>query len=170
MSSTPAARSTVHTLAAAALLSLGGLADARADETLKFRLIEHITNIQTQDIGDVEGHVVGIGHYSGLATFPDGSVGTAFHSFTIDYIKGAGSFGPVYHSVTLDDGSVLWFKVAGTATPDGTRSKQKGNVTVLSGKGKFDGAKGDGTLDGVRLTPLAAGADAYYDVVINLKK
>ena len=170
MSPTPKLRPPFKALAAAALLCLGNLADARADETLKFRLIEHITNIQTQEIGDVDGHLVGVGHYSGLASFPDGSVGTAYFSFVVDYTKGAGPFGPAYHNVTLGDGSVLWFKAGGNATVEGTKSVQQGTLSVLGGKGKFEGAKGDGTLAGVRLTPLAAGADVYYDIVINLKK
>jgi hypothetical protein len=44
------------------------------------------------------------------------------------------------------------------------------SVSVLSGKGRFDGAKGDGTLSGARLAPLAIGADLYLDFVINVKK
>jgi hypothetical protein len=33
-----------------------------------------------------------------------------------------------------------------------------------------EGAKGDGTLNGARVAPLATGADQYGDVVINIKK
>ena len=43
-------------------------------------------------------------------------------------------------------------------------------VTVLGGKGKYEGAKGDGTLTGARVVPLALGADLYNDIVINTKK
>jgi hypothetical protein len=41
----------------------GGI--ARADEVLKFRLVMHATSVQTQEVGDVDGHVVGVGRYSG---------------------------------------------------------------------------------------------------------
>jgi hypothetical protein len=51
---------------------------------------------QLQLVGDVDGHVVGVGHYSGLASFPDGSVGTANFTFTIDYVKGAGVYSTYY--------------------------------------------------------------------------
>jgi hypothetical protein len=44
-----------------------------------------------------------------------------------------------------------------------------GAVTVLGGKGRFEGAKGDGTVSGARLLPLAAGADLYNDPIINVK-
>jgi hypothetical protein len=45
-----------------------------------------------------------------------------------------------------------------------------GNVTVLGGKGRFEGAKGDGTSTGTRLTALTVGADLYLDYTINIKK
>jgi hypothetical protein len=42
---------------------------------------------------------------------------------------------------------------------------------VVGGTGRFEGAKGDGKfLGGVRLTPLAAGADYWTEFVINVKK
>ena len=43
-------------------------------------------------------------------------------------------------------------------------------ISVLGGKGRFEGAKGGGTLSGGRLAPLATGADNYLDIVINVKK
>jgi hypothetical protein len=48
---------------------------AMADEVLKFRIVMHATSIQTQEVGDVDGHTMSVGRYSGLASFPDGSVG-----------------------------------------------------------------------------------------------
>jgi hypothetical protein len=55
--------------------------------------------------------------------------------------------------------------------PDGTTTIfPEGPVSVLGGKGKFEGAKGDGTWSGTRLAPLATGADLYVDFVINVKK
>ena len=62
------------------------------------------------------------------------------------------------------------YKAAGTATIDGAKTQFVGTVTVLEGKGRFDGAKGDGTLTGTRFTPLAAGAELFNDIVINVKK
>jgi hypothetical protein len=43
-------------------------------------------------------------------------------------------------------------------------------VTVLHGTGRFEGASGDGTLMGLRVTPLAVGADLYVDIPLNVKK
>jgi hypothetical protein len=142
---------------------------ARADEVLKFRLVMHATAVQTQEVGDVDGHVMGVGRYSGLASFPDGSVGTANFTFTIDYIKGAGTYS-TYYNVTLKDGS-LWIKGTGPAKPEGaTTVFPETAVSVLHGTGRFEGAKGDGTSAGARLTPLATGAELYTDFVVNVKK
>jgi hypothetical protein len=152
-----------------ALLSLGVATSAQADETLKFRATMHATSAQSQDIGDVDGHAASLARFSGLASFPDGTVGTTYFIAATDYTKGAGTFS-VYQNLTLKDGSVLWFKNTGTAAVEGTTSLFNGTVTVLGGKGRFEGAKGDGTITGARLVPLATGADLYNDLVINVKK
>jgi hypothetical protein len=54
-----------------------------------------------------------------------------------------------------------------------TRHKRKSIANakgVLCGTGRFEDAKGDGTLTGVRVTPLATGAELYNHFVINMKK
>jgi hypothetical protein len=158
------------TLSTVSLSFFGALCTARADETLKFRLVMHVTAVQTQEVGDVDGHVLGVGRYSGLATFPDGSVGTASISFGNEGIKGDGTFFS-YFNLTLKDGSTLWWKGTGLTKPEGkTTIFPEFPVSVLSGTGRFEGAKGDGIQAGVRLTPLSAGADLYADVLINVKK
>jgi hypothetical protein len=159
----------ILTLTATALLGLGAASNARADETLKYRQFLHATNVQSQDVGDVDGHAVSTFRFSGLASLPDGTVGTALLVGTNDYTKGAGA-NAAYFNLTLKDGSVLWFKSIGTAKIDGAATLIEGAATVLGGKGRFEGAKGDGTVSGARLAPLATGADLYLDVVINLKK
>ena len=73
--------------------------------------------------------------------------------------------------MSLKDGSALWFKVTGLAKPDGTTTiYPEAPVTVLHGTGRFEGAKGDCTSVGARLTPLSTGAELYADFVINIKK
>jgi hypothetical protein len=156
-------------LTAAGLIGTLTASSARADEVLKFRSIMHATSVQSQDIGDVDGHAALLARFSGLASFPDGTVGTTYFISANDYTRGAGTFS-VYNNLTLKDGSILWYKTNGTTTVDGATSLFKGTVTVLGGTVKFEGAKGDGTVTGARLVPLAAGADLYNDLVINLKK
>jgi hypothetical protein len=143
---------------------------ARADEVLRFRIFAHANAVQTEDVGDVDGHTMSLSRFAGLASFPDGSVGTINFTATTDYIKGSGTnFG--YWKLTLKDGSILWYKLTGTAKTEGTTTIfPDAPIGVLGGTGRFEGAKGDGTSSGARLTPLAAGADLYVDAVINVKK
>jgi len=161
------------TVILAVLCLVGFFADcivAKADEVVKFRMITHAISVQSQDVGDVDGHIVAVGRYSGLATFPDGSVGSASFTFTIDYIKGAGTF-LSYYNVMLNDGSSLWWKGTGQAKPEGTTTVYPEHpISVLHGTGRFEGVKGGGSQTAVRVTPLSTGADLYADVVLNLSK
>jgi hypothetical protein len=143
---------------------------ANADEVLKFRIVTHATSVQSLDVGDVDGHAQGLARQSGLAFFPDGSYATTYFTATNDFTKGAGTY-LTYYNLTLRDGSVLWFTANGTAKPEGTTTIfPETRVSVLRGTGRFEGATGDGTLSGMRVTPLAVGADLFVDVNINLKK
>ena len=162
-------RRSILAMAATGLIGFCAISMAKADEAVKFRYFGHATSFQNQEVGDADGHVVGLSRWSGLASFPDGSVGTVYWTVTSDYIKGAGSF-LSYVNLTLKDGSVLWYKTTGSTKPDGTTSLFTGSVSVLGGKGRFEGAKGDGTLSGARVGPLETGADQYGDLVINVKK
>jgi hypothetical protein len=139
---------------------------AKADETLKFRIVGHSTFFQSQDVGDVDGHALMLGRSSGLASFTDGSVAPVYWTFQGDYIKNAGP-AMAYVNVTFKDGSVLWYKTTVMQKSDGTHA---GPVSVLGGKGRFEGAKGDGTVNGVRIEYAGADASAYFDLVINIKK
>ncbi len=143
---------------------------ARAGEVLSFHVVTHATSVQSQEVGDIDGHSLGLARQSGLALFPDGSLGTTYFTATNDYTRGAGTY-LAYYNLTLKDGSVLWFKVTGSAKPDDTTTIfPEAPVSVLRGTGRFEGVKGDGTFTGQRVTPPSIGADLYADIVINLKK
>src|SRR5262245_49785068 len=95
------------------LLCFGASSYARADEKMKFRTIVNATSVHSQDVGDVDGHLISVGRFQGLASFTDGTVGTTYFVFATDYIKGSGTFS-TYNNLTLNDGSVLWYKLNGT--------------------------------------------------------
>jgi hypothetical protein len=140
---------------------------ALADETLKVRAITHVVSAQALDVGDVDGHTMSVARGSGLASFSDGSVGTASFVTVTDYVKGSGEIVRVYQSITAADGSQIWIKSAGSATVVGNKTEIKGAPAVI----RFAGAKGDATWSGERLqAQLAAGAELYNDMVINIKK
>ncbi len=140
----------------------------RSDETLRFRMITHVTSAQSLDVGDVDGHVASLSRFSGLAFLPDGTVGTVHFASLADYTNGAGTF-TLFPILAFDDGSALWLKSTGTGMVDGTRTRFIGTLTVLGGKGRFDGAGGDGTLTGTRYTPLSVGADLVSDYTVNIR-
>ena len=155
-------------LAVLAFVGFRAVSAAHAED-LEFRAVMHLTAAQTQEVGDVDGHVLGLVRASGIASFQDGSTATTFFVAQTDYTKGAGT-NATYNNLTFDDGSVLWYRTAGTATVDGTRTIFRGMITVIGGEGRFAGAKGEGGLTGARLTPLAAGADLFLDQMISVKK
>lgn len=157
--------------AAAGALSLGSV--AQADETLKWRQVQHATSEQTQQVGDVDGHHLAIYHIPGLAFFPDGSTDTSLAVGTQDFVLGSGGTVDGYYSITLADGSELWMKYTGTLKPVagavGKRVSFKGTAIVIGGKGRYAGAKGDGTWEG-EATQAGPEGIAYADYVVNIKK
>jgi hypothetical protein len=158
-------------LTAVTLFCLYAASNAWADETLKYRQFTHATNVQTIEVGDVDGHLLGVNRQSGIASFPDGSVATAYFTVLTDYVKGSGTALVAYLNITFEDGSVLWLKGTNKTVAEGNKSIiSNETVTVIGGKGRYAGATGDGTFSGVRLAPLATGADLYVDYTVNLKK
>jgi hypothetical protein len=105
----------------------------------------------------------------GLAMLPDGGYGQSTFVSTIDYVHGNGQF-IVYQNFTLGDGSVLWVRGVGQATVQGNATDLKVPITIIGGKGKYAGAKGDGLVTGTRLAVLPnAGAEIVMDGVLNIK-
>ena len=152
------------------LIALNTASIAQADE-LKFRIVAHVTAVQSIDVGDVEGHALSVARQEGIAFLQDGSVASAIlTAATTDYTKGAGTF-VAYWRLTLNDGSTLFWRWNGPAKIEGTSTIfPEGPVTFISGTGQFAGAKVDGTMKAVRVAPLLVGAHLYGDVVLNVKK
>jgi hypothetical protein len=150
------------------LLSAGANSAARADETLKWRHVQHNQSVQSLDVGDVNGHSLYLYQLPGIAFFPDGSTGTTMVIGTSDLTNGSGT-NSGYSILNLSDGSALFMKYAGTNQVEGTKSPRRGTFTVIGGKGRYEGAKGDGTWegDGTRSGPAAI---IYIDNVVNIKK
>jgi hypothetical protein len=148
---------------------------AKADETLKFRVVQYAASAQSQQVGDVNGHIQAFVRYPGLASFPDGSVARTTVFNATDGIMGPGGSGTVngYENIVFSDGSELWWKYTGTYTIDSTqKTSGNGTFTVTSGKGRYAGAKGDGTYE-VTQNQLAAAAGetiGAVDIVLNIKK
>jgi len=132
-------------------------------------MVTHVTWAQSQDIGDVAGHVASLARFSGLAFFPDGSVATVSFIAQTDYTNGAGAF-TLYPILTFDDGSVLCIKSIGQGAVDDVRTQFVGTLSVVGGKGRFEGVIGEGTLTGTRYTPLSIGADLVSDYTVTMQR
>ena len=99
---------------------------------------------QSQQVGN--GHTVGVIRMPGIAFFPDGSIGTTLVIGTYDAVP-SGSTSRGYYTVTFADGSELWLTWTGetkVALP-GKRVTGNGTAIVIGGKGRYEGAKGEGT-------------------------
>jgi hypothetical protein len=143
---------------------------AKADETLKWRHVQHYASNQSQDVGN--GHIVGVVRLPGIAFLPDGSIGTSLVIGTYDAVPGSGSIGSGYYTITFADGSELWLTYTAelkVIAPGKPATKAKGTATVVGGKGRYAGAKGEGTFEG-EATGGAPDGIQYIDNVINIKK
>ncbi len=140
-----------------------------ATESLRFRMVTHITSSMAQEVGDVDDHRLSLSTFSGLAFFANGVVAKVqFHSIA-DYVAGAGTF-TLYPVIRFDDGSMLFLKGAGTGTVDGARTNFTGTVAVIGGRKRFEAVRGDGKLTGTRYTPLSEGADLVSEYTVNLAR
>jgi hypothetical protein len=122
---------------------------AKADETLKWRHVHHATSFQTQQVGDVDGHTLNLFRLPGIAFFSDGGTGTSLVVGTSDVTSGVGA------------------TINGYYTGTGKFPTIKGTAIVIGGKGRFAGAKGEGTFEGETVGPEGI---QYVDNVVNIKK
>jgi hypothetical protein len=146
---------------------------AKADEMLKWRHVQYTASNQAQQVGDVNGHVLAVYRLAGMAFFPDGGIGTSSVIGASDTVPSAGTTHNGYYTVNFADGSALWLKYTGTSkllAPG--KFENKGTAIVIGGKGRYEGAKGEGTWEGISTQGAVANDSAvgYIDNVINIKK
>ncbi len=151
---------------------------AKADETLKFRQVQHTAWVQSEPaaVPDVSNHLMGANRQIGIVFFQDGSMGTVAVTGIFDAVVGSEGTSNGYALVTSADGSELWFKFTGVFKFGATgKLALKGTSIVIGGKGRYAGAKGDATWEGEQTQASATAAQpgeavAYVDTVVNIKK
>jgi hypothetical protein len=145
---------------------------ARAAEgTITGRVVAHYTKMETMEVGDVPGHVMGVAQQTGLMFYSTGEIARKAATFTFDLMKGKGTF--VDYSIYTDqDGSTRFIKATGTAGPvaDGKKFVMEGTFECIGGTGRYEGDKGTGTFKGERIGEIKTGGDAYYDFTMNCRK
>jgi hypothetical protein len=155
-------------LTSIALIALSGI--ATADETLKIRGNYVLTASQSQEIGDQPGHAMTLGRLTGTATLPDGEVLPATFVVSTDFVNGSGTW-ISNQELTFSDGSALTMRSAGQTTVKGAQAEFNGVITIIGGKGRYAGAKGDGSITGVRYSASpTAGTALYNAVTLNVKR
>jgi hypothetical protein len=141
-----------------------GNAVAGEEVQQKTRAVYSYFKAEAAKVGDVPGHVIGVGEANGL-TFPEKDEPAAYSvQVMFDYVNGSGPHWG-YAMSTWGDGSTTVVKVEGTttATQGGKISLFKGTYTYVKGTGRYAGIKGGGSYTGKRVTPMAAGAFCYSD-------
>jgi hypothetical protein len=142
-----------------------------ADDKLTGRVVAHFTKIETMEVGDVPGHVLGVAQQTGLMFVSTGEVATKAATLTFDLVKGKGTFVD-YSFYTDQDGSTRYLKSVGTVGPvsDGKKFVIEGGIECIGGTGKYEGFKGTGTFKGERIGAIKDGGDAFYDFSMTCKK
>jgi hypothetical protein len=134
--------------------------------TMKCRVTMHLVTAHPIEVGDVPGHLLGVGDVAGVLSCDDGSIATASMKAVSDYIKGSGK-AYNYALYTYEDGSTTWAKSQYTSTtdPGGKTGSMEGTFEYLKGTGRFEGIQGGGTFTGKRLAPApGVGAQFYVDL------
>jgi hypothetical protein len=100
--------------------------------------------------------------------FADGSTGSSLVVGMSDLTNGSGTNNG-YLTLNFNEGSVFFMKYSGTNKVESSKAPRGGPFTVIGGKGRYEGAKGDGTWagDGTRSGPAAI---VYIDGVVNITK
>lgn len=117
-------------------------------ETLKCRLISGLTKTEVNQVGDEEGHVIGMYERKGLMLHENGEVANELNRGVFDSAGGITKW-QGYCLQTFKDGSTMWMKHQGTM--------DKGQIVEASfefikGTGRFEGIKGKGTFTGGLVT------------------
>lgn len=141
----------------------------QAADEFAYSSVLHSLKVETMEVGDVPGHIVGVFQSGGLGFFTKGPISgqTATRTGTgyFDYVNGKGTFRN-YLVYTFQDGSTLSVIATGTNTPvdGGKRATYKGETEWIGGTGKFEGMKGKGTFKGERFGSPKTGGDGTVDV------
>jgi hypothetical protein len=134
-------------------------------DNLHWRHTHHYVQGESIEVGDVPGHVLGAIKGAGLGFFENGDVAT--HSIAIlhDFTNGTGPHS-FYVAYSFEDGSTLQLRGQGSSTGEaGGKITLQGNADIVSGTGRFAGAKGNCTYVGKRLLTAIGGAEVYLDFI-----
>jgi hypothetical protein len=128
------------------------------------RRVQGTAEVTTVEVGDVQGHIVGVVEFKGLTFFADGEIATHSNPATFDLTDGSGAHRG-YVVLYFDDGStsIERYQDEARLSTDGKRTVVEGTFECIGGTGRFAGLKGEGTYRGERLGALQTGDYVYVD-------
>ena len=150
------------------LLLLPTTAVDAQDKKLSWRAVTHNNEVQFIKVGDVDGHIMGVAKFRGLAFFDDGEVGGTGYTVNFDYTNGSGPFNG-HATLAFKDGSRIWLRFEGNSVKgDDGVTRFGGEYTPTFGEGTYEGVKGTGEFKGQRVSLMEGGGETYYDASLSL--
>jgi hypothetical protein len=115
-----------------------------AEQSLEFKFVVMPTDLKVVQASNIDGQILSVGKYFGVAYFKDGRVAVKDFIGAGDLTKG---LGPIkgYSTYTFEDGSSITASYTGEFKETGAH----GDYTILSGTGLYDKATGTGSFDSV---------------------
>jgi len=127
------------------LVALGPIVTEAEAETMDFKLVTMIERVETVQISDLEGVVIGVMDRKGLSVFENGDIATTTCRGTFDTKKGFQG----YSALAFEDGSTIvlaWKGPTSRVPPGGKFGGYSGAFEYTKGTGRFEGIKGSGTF------------------------
>ncbi len=147
----------------------------QAADEIAGRNYGHSQKVEMIEVGDVPGHFMGVSQSNGLTFYtkgPDmGEIVPRTFTMTFDVVMGNGTV-TGYEKKSFKDGSTMVVKFGAfqTSIDGGKRTAYEGTWEVTGGTGRYEGAKGGGTLKGERIGDYKTGADSYIDFTGTITK
>ena len=127
--------------------ALGSAIQAGA-ETLKCKHSQTNTKIESMEVGDEEGHFIGVQRMEGLAYCENGEIARVRTDSTFDFVRGKGTQSLGYTFLTFDDNSTIIVKFQRSVVYEGGASSAKASSEIIKGTGRFEGIKGTTSATG----------------------
>lgn len=139
-------------------------------ETSKYRIYSYISKMELMPFGFVKAPANGVFERRGLVSFENGDVGLYLARGTFKATpKGGTAEG--FSQITHSDGSTVVqnYNLSYTKSPDTKLNIYTGTGKVVSGTGRFEGIKGENSVNGQALAPYDKDnkAESYFDVISN---
>ena len=117
-------------------------------ETLKCKHAQTNTKFDSMEVGDENGHFIGVQRMEGLAYCENGEIAKVRTDSTFDFVRGKGTQSLGYTFYTFEDGSTIIVKFQRLVDYTGGTGSAKASSEIIKGTGRFEGIKGTTSATG----------------------